>query len=150
MIGVSACLIGVNCTYRGDANTIPLLKELFAQGKVIAICPEVLGGLPTPREPSEIISVEPLRICTKSGKDVTQEYLLGAQKALKYLQAHHITKVVLKANSPSCGVGARFDGTFSHTLIHRDGITASILKKNGISLITEKDLEEEIKKWDIS
>lgn len=142
MIGVSACLLGVNCTYRGDANTQEKLKALFEKGEAVAICPEVLSGLMTPRAPSEIISENPLRIQTNRGIDVTKAYLHGAQKALAYLQRHNITTVVLKANSPSCGIGHIYDGTFSHTLIPGDGITARILKANGISLLSEKDLIE--------
>lgn len=149
MIGISACLIGVNCTYRGNSNHRAIFEKLFKEGRCIAFCPEVLGGLPTPRTPSEVISDQPLKVVMKDGKDVTHAYQKGAQKALAILQANDIDLVVLKSRSPSCGVGAIYDGTFSGTLVDKDGVTARFLKENGVSCFTEEEfLEEDIFKWD--
>lgn len=149
MIGISACLIGVNCTYRGNSNHRDVFEKLFKEGRCIAFCPEVLGGLPTPRTPSEVISDQPLKVVMKDGEDVTHAYQSGAQKALAILQAYHIDTVVLKSRSPSCGVGAIYDGTFSGTLVDKDGVTARFLKENGVSCFTEDEfLEEDIFKWD--
>jgi uncharacterized protein YbbK (DUF523 family) len=140
MIGVSACLVGLNCTYRGDSNCVSQLKKLYEEGKCVTICPEVLGGLSTPRDPSEIVCEDPLTIKTCHGVDVTEAYLKGAKKALEILEKNHIDTVILKANSPSCGVGHIYDGTFSHTLVAQDGVTVRLLKAHGITVKTEKDL----------
>ncbi len=140
MIGVSACLVGINCTYRGDSNEQEKLKKLYEEGQCVTICPEVLGGLSIPRDPAEIVSEDPLTLKTIHGVDVTKEYLKGAEKALEILQEHQIDTVILKANSPSCGVGHVYDGTFSHTLVNQDGVTARLFKQHGIKVMTEKDL----------
>lgn len=145
MIGISACLIGVNCTYRGNSNRQKVFEKMFKEGKCIPICPEVLGGLPTPRTPSEIVSENPLTVKMKNGQNVTDAYIKGAQRALSILKKYHIDTVVLKANSPSCGVGGIYDGTFSHALVDKDGVTARFLKKNGVSCFTDRDFLEEEK-----
>lgn len=142
MIGISSCLAGENCTYRGDSNLIPMLKELYEKGQAVLICPEVLGGLPIPRDPAEITSEYPLRVTTCKGVDVTGFYQEGARKAFELLKNKKITAVILKSNSPSCGAGSIYDGTFSHTCITNDGIFARLLRQNGIELVTEKETEK--------
>lgn len=138
MILVSACLLGVNCQYNGGSDlTKELLEFLKNKGDFIAVCPEVLGGLPIPRDGAEIIGD---KVKTVNGKDVTKEFLSGAEKVLKIAKENNVDLAILKAKSPSCGVGIIYDGTFSRKLVDDDGITAALLRKNGIKVMTEKDL----------
>ena len=138
MILVSACLLGINCQYNCKNDlTEKLLEFLKSKGEFIAVCPEVLGGLPTPRDGAEIIGDQ---VKTANGKDVTKEFLSGAEKVLKFAKENNVDLAILKAKSPSCGLGVIYDGTFSRKLIEGDGITAALLKKNGIKVMTEKDL----------
>lgn len=138
MILVSACLLGVNCQYNGESDfTKELLEFLKDKGEFIAVCPEVLGGLPIPRDGAEIIGD---KVKTVKGKDVTREFLKGAEQILKIAKENKVELAILKAKSPSCGAGLIYDGTFSRNLIDGDGITAALLKKNGIKVMTEKDL----------
>ena len=122
MIGISKCLCGYDCTYRGDSNNVETLELIDKKGEAVLVCPEVLGGLSIPRDPAEIVSEDPLRVQTVSGKNVTKEYVEGAQKALEILKAYDIEYVILKSRSPSCGLDHIYDGTFSHTIIDADGI----------------------------
>ncbi|OGZ79211.1 MAG: purine-nucleoside phosphorylase [Candidatus Staskawiczbacteria bacterium RIFOXYD2_FULL_37_9] len=134
---VSACLLGVNCQYNGESDfTRELLDFLKDRGEFIAICPEVLGGLTIPRDGAEIIGD---KVKTVKGNDVTKEFLAGAEKVLKFAKENNVDFAILKAKSPSCGVGMIYDGTFSRKLIEGDGITAALLKKNKIKVLTEKD-----------
>ena len=138
MILVSACLLGINCQYNGESDlTEKLLEFLKSKGEFIAVCPEVLGGLPTPRDGAEIIGD---KVKTAKGKDVTKEFLSGAEKVLKFAKENNVDLAILKAKSPSCGLGLIYDGTFSRKLIEGDGITAALLRKNGIKVMTEKDI----------
>jgi len=138
MILVSACLLGVNCQYNGESDfTKELLEFLKNKGEFIAVCPEVLGGLPIPRDGAEIVGG---KVKTAKGKDVTKEFLSGAEKVLKIAKENNVDLAILKAKSPSCGVSTIYDGTFSRKLIKGDGVTAALLRKNGIKVMTEKDL----------
>lgn len=138
MILVSACLLGANCQYNGENDfTKELLEFLKDKGEFIAVCPEVLGGLPIPRDGAEIIGD---KIKTVKGNDVTKEFLEGAEKVLKFAKENNVDLAILKAKSPSCGVGEIYDGTFSRKIIDGDGITAALLRKNGIKVMTEKDI----------
>jgi len=138
MILISACLLGINCQYNGDSDfTKELLELLKNKGEFIAVCPEVLGGLPIPRDAAEIIGD---KVKTVNGKDVTKKFLSGAKKVLKIAKENNVNLAILKAKSPSCGVGVIYDGTFSRKLIEGDGVTAALLRKNKIRVITEKDL----------
>ena len=140
MILVSACLAGVNCKYNGGNNYNEKIFELVKQGKAILVCPEQLGGLTTPRVPSEIINKNNKNmVITKTGEDVTHQYERGAQEVLYLAKKLGITKAILKANSPSCGFKTIYDGTFSSTKINGNGITTQLLLDNGIDVITEKD-----------
>ena len=134
MIGISKCLCGYDCTYRGDSNRIEALELIDKKGEAVLICPEVLGGLSIPRDPAEIVSEE-----TVNGKNVTKEYVEGAQKALDILKAFDIDYVILKSRSPSCGLNHIYDGSFSHRVIDADGIFVRLLKKEGYKIYTEEN-----------
>lgn len=144
MIGISKCLCGYDCTYRGDSNNVEALELIDKKGEAVLICPEVLGGLSIPRDPAEIVSEDPLCVQTVSGKNVTKEYVEGAQKALEILKAYDIEYVILKSRSPSCGLDHIYDGTFSHTIIDADGIFVRLLKKEGYKIYTEENCLQEL------
>ena len=133
---VSACLLGVNCKYNGGNNYNEKVMEYLKDKEIIPICPEIMGGLPTPRIASEIIGD---RVVNKEGQDVTSNYQKGAKETLELAKKLGVKKALLKAKSPSCGYGNIYDGTFSDTLIEGNGITAELLKKNGFEILTEKD-----------
>jgi uncharacterized protein YbbK (DUF523 family) len=132
---VSACLMGVNCKYNGGNNYDPKVAEFLKDYEIVLICPEVMGGLPTPRVPSEI---KDGRVVNKDGKDVTDFFVTGAEETLFLAKKYNIKKALLKTKSPSCGNGKIYDGTFTDTLTKGDGITAKLLKENGIEIITLK------------
>ena len=138
MIGISKCLCGYDCTYRGDSNRIEELELIDKKGEAVLICPEVLGGLSIPRDPAAIVSEEPLCVPTINGKNVTKEYVEGAQRALDILKAYDIDYVILKSRSPSCGLNHIYDGSFSHKVIDADGIFVRLLKKEGYKIYTEE------------
>ena len=144
---ISASLAGKKCNYKGEANVVKKLKELYLKGDAILVCPEVLGGLKTPREAAEVLTFqEKLTVKTASGKDVTEAFIIGAGKALKVAKENKITTAILKARSPSCGCSQIYDGTFSKKIVNRDGITAALLKLNGIKVITEEEIMHKLKK----
>ena len=136
---VSGCLLGLDCRYDGGSNYIEEIEKLKVLVNLIPVCPEQLGGLTTPRQPSEIQSE---KVISKTGTDVTAEYEKGAGEALKLAQFFGCRCAILKARSPSCGSGVIYDGTFSKTKIAGDGKTAELLKANGIRVYTEFDLEQ--------
>ncbi len=143
-IAVSACLAGIPCRYDGKSQPDPDIVKLVAEGKAITICPECLGGLPIPRIPAEIAggSGEDVldgkaRVIASDGKtkiDVTEAFLNGAESALAIVRSNGIHRVVLKANSPSCGCGMIYDGTFSGSKKQGNGVTAALLIRNGIDV----------------
>ena len=130
---ISACLIGLNCKYNGGNNENSKLVELMKEKDLVPICPEQLGGLKTPRVSAER---KQEKVITKEGVDVTKEYQKGAEEVLNLAKKLNIKKAILKSRSPSCGIDEIYNGTFSHTLIKRDGVTAELLKKNGIEVIS--------------
>lgn len=134
---VSACLLGANCKYSGGNNLCPELEGLKERYQLIPICPEQLGGLPTPRPPAEC---QGDRVINKEGRDVTDEFQKGAEEALKLGQYFGCNKAILKSRSPSCGCGTIYDGTFTGTLVPGDGITAKLLRCNGFSLYSEENI----------
>jgi len=136
MILVSACLAGEPCRYNGLGFICPSVAELVAAGQAFAVCPEVLGGLSTPRPPAEIVAG---RVVTVAGEDVTGAYQAGAQLALKLARQAGCRTAILKARSPSCGCGQIYDGSFSGRLIAADGVFAALLKTAGIVVQTEED-----------
>ena len=133
----SACLLGVNCRYNGKNALNKKVVELLEKETLIPVCPEQLGGLPTPREPAEIVGK---RVITKSGKDVTENFMRGARETLKIAKLFDVKEAVLKQGSPSCGCGRIYDGTFSGRTVRGDGVTAALLKRHGIKVVTEEDL----------
>lgn len=138
---VSACLLGVQCKYSGGSNlTQGLAQALQAAGhSLVPVCPEVYGGLPTPRTPAERVGE---RVLTKDGCDVTAQYQKGAAAAVQLAQLTGCTAAVLKANSPSCGCGTIYDGTFRHRKIAGDGVTAELLQAHGIFVYNEDNFNE--------
>lgn len=140
---VSACLAGANCRYNGSNCACPAVQDMVNRGEAVPFCPEQLAGLPTPRGPHEIIvdGLGTKKVIDRNGNDCTQSYAFGARQALAICQALGIKQAVLKSKSPSCGCGRIYDGTFSGQLVDGDGLTADLLKKNGISIQTEQELE---------
>lgn len=130
---ISACLIGLNCKYDGGNNENSKLVELMKEKDLVPICPEQLGGLKTPRASAER---KQEKVITKEGVDVTKEYQKGAEEVLNLAKKLNIKKAILKSRSPSCGIDEIYDGTFSHNLVKGDGVTAELLKKNGIEVIS--------------
>lgn len=132
---VSACLLGVNCKYNGGNNASDEIDEFLKDYEIIPICPEIMGGLPTPRVAAE---QKGDKVITQDGKDVTKQYRKGAEECLFLAKKYDVKKALLKLRSPSCGYGQVYDGTFSHTLINKNGVTAQLLLENGIEIITIK------------
>lgn len=137
MIVVSACLAGIKCRWDGEVRPCQKVIDLVKQGKAIPLCPEQLGGLTTPRMPSE---QKGGKVFTKEGKDVTTEFETGAKEALKIAKLINCKEAILKSKSPSCGSGRIYDGTFSGNLIEGDGIFAKLLKEHNIKVLTENEI----------
>ena len=133
---ISACLLGMSCRYDGQEKTYKNIDELSKKYHLIPVCPEIYGGLPTPREPAE---QKEGHVINKRNQDVTENYLRGAKETLKMAKLLHCKYAILKMNSPSCGSGKIYDGTFSGKLIDGDGITAKLLKENGIIVMNETE-----------
>lgn len=132
---VSACLAGLPCRYDGRTNFKPEVAELVASGLAVPVCPEEMGGLPTPRTPSELRDG---RVVAADGCDVTAEFLAGAEAALYVAEEYGCDAAILKARSPSCGCGRIYDGSFSRTLIEGNGIFAEMLLKKNFEVFTEE------------
>ena len=137
---VSACLLGVMCRYDGQSRPDEKVLTLLKNHVLVPVCPEQLGGLSTPRCPCEI---QGDRVMSRDGDDRTAEYEKGAQEALRLCRLFSCEAAVLKAKSPSCGLGCVYDGTFSGTLRPGDGVTAGLLKNSGVPVYTEKNLPED-------
>ena len=135
---VSACLLGVACKYSGGDNACPAVLALSGRHTLIPVCPEVYGGLPTPRPPAER---QGDRVVTEQGEDVTAQYQKGAQAAVQLAKLTGCEAAVLKKNSPSCGSGQIYDGTFTHTLTAGSGLTAEALLAAGIPVYNEDTCE---------
>lgn len=136
---ISACLVGDNCKYNGGNNKSPLIDKLLERYELVPFCPEVEGGLPTPRQPSERIGE---RVKMDNGKDVTFNYNRGADLAMNICLHLGIKVAILKENSPSCGVHNIYDGTFSKKLKRGEGVTSEKLRKKGIRVISENEIED--------
>lgn len=138
---ISACLLGSNCKYSGGNNALPAaaLARLKVRYRLIPACPETAGGLPIPRQPSERIGE---RVISKIGHDVTAEFEKGADVAIALARRYGCRKALLKANSPSCGSGRIYDGTFTGTLIDGDGAAAEKLRALGVAVYSEKELDK--------
>ena len=139
---VSACLFGENCRYKGDNCKNEKLLSLSKEYLLIPVCPEQAGGLSTPRNPAERVGD---KIISSAGVDVTKEYLKGAEFALKLAKDNSVEFCVFKANSPSCGKGKIYDGSFTGNKIDGNGLTAELLLKNGFKVLTEDELWNLIK-----
>ena len=134
---ISACLLGETCRYDGKSKAYPKADRLKEKYNLIPVCPEILGGLKTPRTPCEIQSG---RVIDQKGIDKTLEYKKGAEIALALARENNCHMAILKSKSPSCGKGRIYDGTFSKSLRDGNGITADLLIKNGIKVIREDEL----------
>jgi len=138
MLVVSACLAGEPCRYDGRDNLVPEIKALVERGEAVAVCPETLGGLPTPRVPCEIQPDG--RVVTRLGEDVTAQFAAGAERALALCRAHGCTGAVLKARSPSCGRGVIYDGSFTGARVPGSGVFAQLLLDAGVPVTTEEEI----------
>ena len=136
---ISACLFGLPCRYDGKSVTSDAPQKLSEKYNLIPVCPEIYGGLPTPRPPSERVGEKTLM---RDGTDVTENYKRGAECALMLCKKYGCEIAVLKERSPSCGVGKIYDGSFSGTLKDGDGVTAEYLKKHGITVIGDEHIDE--------
>ncbi len=140
---VSACLLGVACRYDGCAKPIPEIQRLAQRYDLIPVCPEIFGGLPTPRPPCELVDGS---VLTRKGADMTAAYEKGAAETLKLARLFGCHAALLKARSPSCGSGKIYDGSFSGTLKDGYGITARLLHRENIRIYNECEIEELLKK----
>lgn len=136
---VSACLLGVACAHDGGARPVDAVVALGATRRLVAVCPETAGGLPTPREAAERSAVDG-RVRTASGVDVTAAYERGARHAVALAAAAGATAAVLKARSPSCGCHEIYDGSFTRTRVPGDGVTAEALRRAGLVVLSEDDV----------
>ena len=136
-IMISACLTGQNCKYNGGNNLSTKAMELCAENEVIPVCPEVMGGLPTPRVPSEIVNGI---VLNKEGVNVTSEFQNGAMKVLEIARQEKPDLIILQSRSPSCGVKQRYDGSFSGRLVDKPGVTAELLMRNGFHVMDVEDI----------
>ena len=148
---VSACLLGTACRFDGQSCPAPELLKMAVRGEVIPVCPEVLGGLPTPRLPAEIENAAAgldghavldgqTRVLRSDGVDVTAQFIKGAQATLALARQLGIRQAILKTSSPSCGAGWIHEGEFAGTIVPGDGVATALLKRNGIQVVTEADL----------
>lgn len=136
---VSACLLGVCCRYDGLSKPCPAVLALREKYGLVPVCPEQLGGLPTPRPPAELRGG---RVLNRCGADCTEQYRRGAEEALKLAGVFGCRAAVLKSRSPSCGLGRVYDGTFSGRLTDGNGVAAELLRRNGIDVFSEEDLAD--------
>lgn len=150
MIIVSACLLGENCKYSGGNNKSQNVINFLRDKQYIAVCPEQLGGLLTPRDPSEILTYKTkdgndvlkgqTEVISNKGMNVTENFVKGAKKTLKIAQENKATIAILKSKSPSCGFKQIYDGTFSKNKICGMGVTAAILNDKNIQILDENDI----------
>lgn len=136
MLIVSACLAGIKCKWNGKASPCAKVISLVKQGKAIAVCPEQLGGLPTPRPAAEQLKG---KVVDAEGNDYTAAFRKGAKEGLKIAKLAKCRVAILKSKSPSCGCGLVYDGTFSRKLKKGDGVFAAMLKRNGIKISDEME-----------
>lgn len=139
---VSACLLGKNCKYNGGNNGHPAVEEFLRGHEVIPVCPEVMGGLPIPREPAEICGGQ---VINRKGVSVDREYRRGAELTLEIARRERPDLCLLQARSPSCGALQIYDGSFSGTLKAGMGITAELLRKEGFRILDSGEL---LKTWE--
>lgn len=141
---VSACLLGSPVRHDGRDKKCdhPVLQRWIEEGRVVSVCPEMLGGLPTPRLPSEIVPGDgPRRVIARDGRDVTDVFETGARVAAEQASANEVRVAILKEGSPSCGSAFVYDGTFSGTKVIGEGVTAALLRRRGIAVFSEEQLD---------
>ncbi|MFJ7738920.1 DUF523 domain-containing protein [Lysinibacillus sp. NPDC097287] len=145
MMLVSSCLAGLEVRYNGTHSLNNTIRKLVEENKAITICPELLGGFSTPREPAEIVGGDgndvldgKARVVEKSGKDVTELYIKGAHATLEKAEKINATIVILKESSPSCGSLMIYNGEFQGKKIVGNGVTSALLKRNGLQLLSEE------------
>lgn len=138
---VSACLVGMKCNWKGECSLNRGLRSDFMAGRLFPVCPEVLGGCPVPRKPAETrggagagVLDGGARVVDSEGNDVTGKFVKGAEEVLRIAREKGAKEAILKSRSPSCGCGRVYDGTFSRALVDGDGVTAALLKRNGIAV----------------
>lgn len=137
-IMVSACLLGENCKYNGGNNLSEKVMRFIEGHEVIPVCPEVMGGLPTPRVPSEIVNGV---VMMADGRSVDEEFRKGAQIGLEIAKENNVDLVILQSRSPSCGVKQIYDGTFSGNKIEDQGVFAKLLTENGFRIVDVEDIQ---------
>jgi uncharacterized protein YbbK (DUF523 family) len=150
MIIISACLAGLNCKYNSGNNLKKEIARLAAKENVVLVCPEQLGGCPTPRPKAEIFAGTgadvldgKCPVLRENGEDITEAFIKGAREVLKIARLTGAKEAILKAKSPSCGFGRIYDGSFSGKLIKGNGVTAELLARNGLKVTTEENFIEE-------
>lgn len=134
---VSACLLGANCRYNGGGELREELVALSKEHHLVPICPEIYGGLATPRDPAEIVED---KVITCNGQDVTAQYEKGAEEVVKLASLLDCQYAIMKERSPSCGYGKVYDGTFSKVLIDGNGRASDLLAKNGVQVFGESQI----------
>lgn len=134
---VSACLVGVKCRYNGTGVYDSAVEAYLVDKDILKVCPELMGGLETPREPCELWKG---KVVTKNGVDVSAAFLKGAEKVVELAKEQQIKLAILKSRSPSCGSNKIYDGTFTHTLIDGEGVCAALLKQAGIRVLNEDEI----------
>lgn len=149
---VSACLLGEAVRYNGGdkRSESDILQRWLREGRVVAVCPEVAGGLPVPRPPAEIVDgaggpsvlAGTVRVVASNAQDVTAEFVKGAQTAAELARAHRIRVAVLKEGSPSCGSSYTYDGTFTGTRVSHPGVTTALLQQAGVHVFSEQQFAE--------
>ena len=151
MILVSACLVGIECNYKGESKPHEAVLSLIKEKKAIPICPEQLGGLTTPRSGARIATGRGQDVIdgksgllTDDGGNVTKQYIRGAEQTLKIAKMFNCDTVILKQGSPSCGKGKTQGGEEERSLFQGDGVTTVLLERNGIKVLTEEDLADDI------
>lgn len=138
-VAVSACLVGKNTKYNGKNNYNEAVMKYLLDKEYVTICPEAIGGLPTPRVPSER---KDNKVINKIGEDVTINFFDGAQKEIEKLLKENINIIIVKEKSPSCGYKQIYDGTFTNTLTEGNGVFVDFALQNGFIIYTEKDIEK--------
>ncbi|HEX3048881.1 MAG TPA: DUF523 domain-containing protein [Bacillota bacterium] len=148
---ISACLMGIECRYDGTGKAVPELQKILEGYQVVTVCPETLGGLVAPRPPAEIqggagpeVLAGTAGVFNREGRECTAEFIRGAEAVLQLVRQYQPLLVILKAKSPSCGVGAIYDGSFSGRLQPGDGVTAALLKRNGVKVYSETEFLERL------
>jgi uncharacterized protein YbbK (DUF523 family) len=141
---VSACLLGspVRHDARDKKCDHPVMQRWIHEGRVVSVCPEMLGGLGTPRPPAEITFVDGARhVLTREGRDVTLAFEAGAHAAATEAAAHQVRVAILKSGSPSCGSSFVYDGMFTSTRVPGEGVTTALLRERGIVVFSEEELD---------